>query len=127
MRKLDVKEIHGYHADAGLRMLKSEARCAQNEVPRPNTRQRSRHDGDWLVETLRDNPEIAIFLTLGLGFWVGKLKFGSFSLGVVTSTLLAGVLVGQIDITFRRTSNRRSSSCSCSRSATASDRSSFAA
>ncbi len=53
----------------------------------------------WLVETLRTNPEIAIFLTLGLGFWVGKLKIGSFSLGVVTSTLLAGVLVGQLEIT----------------------------
>jgi putative transport protein len=53
----------------------------------------------WLVETLRSNPEIAIFLALGLGFWAGKLKFGSFSLGVVTSTLLAGVLVGQLDIT----------------------------
>ncbi len=53
----------------------------------------------WLVETLRSNPEIAIFLTLALGFWAGKLKFGSFSLGVVTSTLLAGVLVGQLEIT----------------------------
>lgn len=53
----------------------------------------------WLVETLRAYPEIAIFLTLGLGFWVGKLKIGSFSLGVVTSTLLAGVLVGQLEIT----------------------------
>lgn len=53
----------------------------------------------WFVETLRTYPEIAIFLTLGLGFWFGKLKFGSFSLGVVTSTLLAGVLVGQLEIT----------------------------
>jgi len=53
----------------------------------------------WLVETLRTNPEIAIFLTLGLGFWVGKMKIGTFSLGVVTSTLLAGVLVGQLSIT----------------------------
>ncbi len=53
----------------------------------------------WLVETLRSYPEIAIFLTLGLGFWAGKWKFGSFSLGVVTSTLLAGVLVGQLGIT----------------------------
>src|SRR5690606_13724148 len=44
-------------------------------------------------------PEIAIFLTLGLGFWFGKLKFGSFSLGVVSSTLVAGVLIGQIGIT----------------------------
>jgi putative transport protein len=53
----------------------------------------------WLVETLRTYPEIAIFLTLGLGFWVGKFRVGSFSLGVVTSTLLAGVLVGQLEIT----------------------------
>ena len=53
----------------------------------------------WLVETLRTYPEIAIFLTLGLGFWVGKWKVGSFSLGVVTSTLLAGVLIGQLEIT----------------------------
>ena len=53
----------------------------------------------WLVETLRTYPEIAIFLTLGLGFWVGKFRVGTFSLGVVTSTLLAVVLVGQLDIT----------------------------
>jgi putative transport protein len=53
----------------------------------------------WLTDTLRANPEIAIFLALGLGFWLGKLRFRSFSLGVVTSTLLAGVLVGQLGIT----------------------------
>jgi len=51
-----------------------------------------------LVHTFRANPELAIFLTLALGFWVGNLKFGKFSLGVVTSTLLAGVLVGQMRI-----------------------------
>lgn len=53
----------------------------------------------WFISTLRNYPEIAIFLTLGIGFWFGKLKFGKFSLGVVTSTLLAGVLVGQLGIT----------------------------
>jgi putative transport protein len=52
----------------------------------------------WIFDTLRAHCEIAIFLTLALGFWVGQLKIGSFSLGVVTSTLLAGVLVGQIGI-----------------------------
>ena len=30
----------------------------------------------WLVETLRTYSEIAIFITLGLGFWVGKMKVG---------------------------------------------------
>jgi putative transport protein len=52
----------------------------------------------WLFDTLRTYVEIAIFITLALGFWVGRFKIGSFSLGVVTSTLLAGVLVGQIGI-----------------------------
>lgn len=54
---------------------------------------------NWLFETLRTYPEIAIFLALALGFWVGGMRFGKFSLGVVTSTLLAGVLIGQIGIT----------------------------
>jgi putative transport protein len=52
----------------------------------------------WIFQALRDYCEIAIFLTLALGFWVGRFKVGSFSLGVVTSTLLAGVLIGQIGI-----------------------------
>lgn len=53
---------------------------------------------DWFVKTLRENPAIAIFLTLGIGFWIGKLKYKTFSLGTVTSVLLVGVLVGQLDI-----------------------------
>src|SRR4051812_26673317 len=52
-----------------------------------------------LVQTLRQYPEIAIFLALAFGFWFGNLKFGKFSLGVVTSVLLAGVLIGQLQIT----------------------------
>ena len=42
---------------------------------------------------LQKYPEIAVFLTLAIGFLVGKLKFGKFSLGVVTCTLLAGVFI----------------------------------
>lgn len=53
---------------------------------------------DWLINTLRDNSSIAIFLTIGLGFWIGKFKYKNFSLGTVTSVLLVGVLVGQLDI-----------------------------
>jgi putative transport protein len=51
-----------------------------------------------LKNLLQKYPEIAVFLTLAMGFLVGKRKFGKFSLGVVTSTLLAGVLIGQFDI-----------------------------
>ncbi len=52
----------------------------------------------WIIHTLRANPEIAIFLALALGFYIGGLKIGKFSLGNVTGVLLAGVLIGQLDI-----------------------------
>lgn len=53
---------------------------------------------DWLINVFRENQEIPIFLTLGLGFWLGNLRFKSFSLGPVTATLIVGVLIGQIGI-----------------------------
>ncbi|WP_343585510.1 aspartate-alanine antiporter [Flavobacterium sp.] len=53
---------------------------------------------DWLITTLKQYPELAVFLTLSLGYFIGKFKIGSFSLGTVTSVLLVGVLVGQLDI-----------------------------
>ncbi|SNT04208.1 MULTISPECIES: aspartate:alanine exchanger family transporter [unclassified Azospirillum] len=52
----------------------------------------------YFVETLQKYPEIALFLTIGIGFWIGNFKMGKFNLGVVTSTLLAGLLVGQVGI-----------------------------
>lgn len=54
---------------------------------------------DFVFNTLRSHPELAIFFALGLGYWVGGLKFGHFSLGAVTGTLLAGVIIGQLGIT----------------------------
>src|SRR3954466_9245693 len=53
---------------------------------------------DYFVSALRQNPELAIFLTVAIGFLIGRLRFGSFSLGIVVGCLLAGVLVGQLDI-----------------------------
>lgn len=52
----------------------------------------------WFVDLFREYPSLAIFLTLFLGFWIGKFKYKSFSLGTVTSVLLVGVLVGQMKI-----------------------------
>ena len=52
----------------------------------------------FFVDTLRHDPEVALFLTLAIGFWFGSLKFGPFNLGTVTSTLIAGLLVGQLHI-----------------------------
>src|SRR6201995_5496539 len=53
----------------------------------------------WFAETLRQYPEIAIFLALGVGYYFGKFTFRGIGLGSVTATLLAGVLIGQIGIT----------------------------
>jgi putative transport protein len=54
---------------------------------------------EWLFATLRSYPEIAIFLSLGLGYYFGKFTFKGIGLGSVTATLLAGVIIGQIGIT----------------------------
>jgi len=51
-----------------------------------------------LVAALRRNPELAVFLTLALGFLFGRLRIGTFKLGNVVGTLLAGVLIGQLAI-----------------------------
>ena len=53
---------------------------------------------NWIVETFREYPSLAIFLTIGIGFWIGRLKYKTFSLGTVTSVLLVGVLIGQMHI-----------------------------
>lgn len=53
---------------------------------------------NWILETCRTYPSIPILFTIGLGFYIGKFKFKSFSLGTVTSVLLVGVLVGQMNI-----------------------------
>jgi putative transport protein len=52
----------------------------------------------WITDLLRSHPELAIYFTLGLGFLIGKIHIKGFSLGIVTSVLLVGVVVGQLDI-----------------------------
>src|SRR5215467_10467408 len=56
-------------------------------------------DSNWFGATLRSYPELAIFLALGIGFWIGPKKLWGFSLGAVTATLLAAVAIGQLGIT----------------------------
>src|SRR5262249_42277044 len=47
---------------------------------------------------LRRHPEIALFVALSLGFFLGKRKLGTFSLGTSAGVLLAGILIGQLHI-----------------------------
>jgi len=53
---------------------------------------------ELFVKVFQEHPELAIFLTLALGFLIGKLKLGTFRLGTVVGTLLAGVIIGQMQI-----------------------------
>ena len=53
---------------------------------------------DVLVGTLQQHPEVTFFLVLGIGYLLGKLRFGTFTLGAVTGTLLAGVAIGQLGV-----------------------------
>jgi putative transport protein len=51
-----------------------------------------------VTELLQRHPEIALFAALSLGFFVGKRKVGTFSLGTSAGVLLAGVVIGQLHI-----------------------------
>mgnify|MGYP001018767785 CR=1 FL=1 len=54
--------------------------------------------GVQFTHFIQANPALAVFLTIALGFLLGKLRIRSFSLGTVTSVLLVGVIVGQLRI-----------------------------
>jgi putative transport protein len=49
----------------------------------------------WLEQFLIRYPELALFLVISAGYWIGSFRFGAFSLGPVTGALFAGLFVGQ--------------------------------
>ncbi|MNK04612.1 Aspartate/alanine antiporter [compost metagenome] len=53
---------------------------------------------EWLHELFKKSPEIALFLSLALGYYIGKLKFGKFQLGGVAGSLLVAVVVSQVGV-----------------------------
>ena len=53
---------------------------------------------NYLTHALREHQELAVFLTLAIGFFIGRLRIGTFSLGTAVGTLLAGVAIGQLNI-----------------------------
>jgi putative transport protein len=50
----------------------------------------------WLHAFLEKYPELVLFLTIGIGHWIGARKFGHFKLGPVTGSLFAGLAIGQL-------------------------------
>jgi putative transport protein len=53
---------------------------------------------EWLFHTLKTYPEIAVFLSLALGYYVGSFTYKGIGLGAVTATLICAVIIGQIGI-----------------------------
>ncbi|HET9535314.1 MAG TPA: aspartate-alanine antiporter, partial [Mesorhizobium sp.] len=49
----------------------------------------------WLEQFLVRYPELALFLVIAGGYWIGSFKVGAFSLGPVTGALFVGLFVGQ--------------------------------
>ena len=50
---------------------------------------------DWIVHQLRVHPELAIFLTLFVGFWIGKIKIGNYSYIGENCMIMPGVTIGE--------------------------------
>lgn len=48
----------------------------------------------WLAQTLHKYPELAVFLAVGLGYWIGSFKYKGFGLGSVTGSLVVGLVMG---------------------------------
>jgi putative transport protein len=53
---------------------------------------------DFISKILQAHVELTIFLTLALGFLLGKIQMGSFKLGPMLGCLFAGMLIGQLHI-----------------------------
>ncbi|KQU90766.1 aspartate-alanine antiporter [Ensifer sp. Root31] len=49
----------------------------------------------WVEQFLIKYPELAVFLAISIGYLIGDLKFSGYSLGPVTGSLFAGILIGQ--------------------------------
>lgn len=56
----------------------------------------------WITSSLHRFPELAMFLAVAIGYFVGNIKFGKFSLGTVTAALFAGLLIGQLGTEINR-------------------------
>jgi aspartate-alanine antiporter len=53
---------------------------------------------DLLHRLVTAEPLLALFVTIALGYFVGKLRIGGFVLGGIAGTLLVGVLIGQFGV-----------------------------
>ncbi|MBJ9985266.1 aspartate-alanine antiporter [Acinetobacter sp. S40] len=53
---------------------------------------------EWLQSVLKHSPEILLFLSLAIGFWIGKFQIGKFQLGGVAGSLLVAVVLSLVGV-----------------------------
>jgi aspartate-alanine antiporter len=53
---------------------------------------------DLIHSIFHKSPEIALFLSLAVGYFIGQIKFGKFQLGGVGGSLLAAVVISQAGV-----------------------------
>lgn len=53
---------------------------------------------EYLHQILNQAPELALFLSLAIGYWIGSIQFGKFQLGGVAGSLLVAVVISQVGI-----------------------------
>lgn len=53
---------------------------------------------EWLQGELKHSPEILLFLSLAIGFWIGQFQFGKFQFGGVAGSLLVAVILSLIGV-----------------------------
>jgi len=53
---------------------------------------------NYIIDTCRNYPQIAVFLALALGYFIGKIKIFKFNLGSTAGVLLVALILGQMNI-----------------------------
>lgn len=49
---------------------------------------------EWLDKLFTKYPEMGVYLAIGIGYFIGRFKFRGVGIGVVTGSLLGGILIG---------------------------------
>lgn len=52
-----------------------------------------------IVTIAKDHPQLLLFLSIAIGYFIGGIKIAGFSLGATASVLLTSLVLGQLDVT----------------------------
>ncbi len=88
----------GTHISTDLNLIWNFRFRSANQIQRYNTTRFRNLSMEFIRHLFGSQPLLALFVTIALGYLVGKIKIGSFVLGGIAGTLLVGVIIGQLDV-----------------------------